>query len=110
MLFASLHSVLSFTGRVAPMGAWGPWNAALPGLICGVLWNMGNICSILSLQPPLGMGVGYPLTQCCILVAGIWGVAYFKEITGSKKIVLFFVFAIILLIGASMLGIFGSKK
>ena len=41
----------------------------LPGVLSGVLWNLGNVASIYAVQPPLGFAVGYPVTQCCVLVA-----------------------------------------
>lgn len=103
------HTVLhKGFGLCEPLGDWQPKKALLPGLVSGLLWNAGNMCSILSQLPPLGMGIGYPLTQCCILVGGLWGILYFKEITGQKTIALFFLCTLVLLSGASLLGIFGS--
>jgi len=93
-------------GRMQPLGSWAPGEGLLRGMLCGMLWNGGNICSILALLPPLGMGVGYPLTQTCILVGGLWGILVFKEITGCWKILYFFTCAAVVLTGATLLGVF----
>mmetsp|Transcript_7385 Transcript_7385/g.8972 ORF Transcript_7385/g.8972 Transcript_7385/m.8972 type:complete len:342 (+) Transcript_7385:28-1053(+) len=81
---------------------------ALPGIISGALWNAGNIGNIFACLPPLGLSVGYPLTQCCLLVAGIWGITVFNEIRGMKAIGTFFTGAAVVLVGAILLGIFGQ--
>jgi len=39
----------------------------------------------------LGLTVGYPLCQCALLVAGLWGIIYFREIKGGIKIGFFFI-------------------
>merc|ERR1712054_703734 len=56
-----------------------------PGLLTGVFWGMGNFAAMLG-SAYLGQSVGYPLTQCCILVNGLWGILYYKEISGSLPI------------------------
>lgn len=81
---------------------------ALPGISSGVLWNLANIGSIYGQLPPLGLSVGYPLSQCALFVGGIFGIFYYKEITGAPKISAWFFFAFILLGGASILGYYGS--
>lgn len=74
----------------------------LPGAISGCLWSLGNFFSILSVYY-LGEGVGYPLAQTAILVSGMWGIFYFKEITGLRRVSLwmcsssFTIFGILLL-------------
>jgi len=58
---------------------------ALPGALSGLLWSVGNICSILSVTY-LGEGVGYSMTQSAMLVSGLWGIFWFKEITSLHSI------------------------
>eukprot|EP00467_Chlorarachnion_reptans_P019283 CAMPEP_0114533628 /NCGR_PEP_ID=MMETSP0109-20121206/27358_1 /TAXON_ID=29199 /ORGANISM="Chlorarachnion reptans, Strain CCCM449" /LENGTH=359 /DNA_ID=CAMNT_0001716887 /DNA_START=96 /DNA_END=1175 /DNA_ORIENTATION=+ len=50
-----------------------------------------------------------PLTQCCLLVAGIWGITVFNEIRGAKAISTFFAGAAVVLVGAVLLGIYGQS-
>ena len=57
----------------------------LPGGLSGTLWSIGNFCSILSVYY-LGEGVGYPLSQTSILVSGLWGIFYFREIKSTRRI------------------------
>lgn len=106
--FLLVHRGLLAAGAAAPLGTWELRKCFLPGLLSGVLWNCGNICSILSMLPPLGAAVGYPLTQACILISGLWGILFYREIAGTGAIVRFFVCALILLAGACLLGVFGS--
>jgi hypothetical protein len=58
---------------------------ALPGSLAGLLWSIGNFFSLISVNY-LGEGVGYPLVQTAILVAGLWGIFYFKEVNGFERI------------------------
>ena len=57
----------------------------LPGGISGLLWSIGNYFSLISVLY-LGEGVGYPLVQTSILVSGLWGIFYFKEVQGYEQI------------------------
>ena len=56
---------------------------------------------------PLGLTVGFPLTQCSLLLGGMWGVLVFHEITQTRRIVAFFVGALILIGGAALLAVYG---
>lgn len=57
----------------------------LPGGIAGLLWSLGNISSILAVAY-LGEGVGYSIVQSQLLVAGLWGIFWFREIKGIETI------------------------
>jgi Transmembrane family, TMEM144 of transporters len=57
----------------------------LVGGTSGVLWSIGNFFSLISVYY-LGEGVGYPLVQTSILISGLWGLFYFKEIQGTERI------------------------
>ena len=78
----------------------------LPGVLSGVLWSIGNACATLASLEPLGLTVGYPSTQCCLLVGGMWGIFFFGEMRSPKAIGSFFAAALVVLVGASLLGIF----
>lgn len=106
--FLIVHRGLQAAGAAVPL-TWEVRKCFLPGLVSGILWNCGNMCAILSMLPPLGAAVGYPLTQSCMLIGGLWGVLFYREISGAKAIARFFACALILLVGAGLLGVFGSK-
>jgi glucose uptake protein GlcU len=72
---------------------------ALPaGLFSGLLWNISNVLAIVAI-PQIGYAVAYPILQCALFVAGMWGIFVFKEIEG-KQIYIFFGGGIILISGA----------
>eukprot|EP01103_Thecamoeba_quadrilineata_P004122 TRINITY_DN13848_c0_g1_i1.p1 TRINITY_DN13848_c0_g1~~TRINITY_DN13848_c0_g1_i1.p1 ORF type:complete len:369 (-),score=38.62 TRINITY_DN13848_c0_g1_i1:93-1199(-) len=80
--------------------------ALIPGTITGILWSLGNFFSIYATKY-LGLTIGYPLTQVALLVAGLWGVFYYREIKGAQTIGFFFISAAVLLGGAVLLSQFG---
>ena len=47
----------------------------ISGSISGLLWSLGNICSIISVTY-LGEGIGFSVTQGSMLVSGLWGKIY----------------------------------
>lgn len=106
--FLLVHRGLQAAGAATPL-TWELRTCFLPGMASGILWNCGNMCAILSMLPPLGAAVGYPLTQSCMLIGGLWGILFYREIAGAAAITRFFVCALILLAGAGLLGVFGSK-
>eukprot|EP00931_Biecheleriopsis_adriatica_P075338 TRINITY_DN49228_c0_g1_i1.p1 TRINITY_DN49228_c0_g1~~TRINITY_DN49228_c0_g1_i1.p1 ORF type:complete len:427 (+),score=83.37 TRINITY_DN49228_c0_g1_i1:46-1281(+) len=57
----------------------------LAGLLSGILWNAGNVCSIIAQSPPFSLpyGIAYPILQCALFFGGLWGIYAFKEIQGS---------------------------
>jgi drug/metabolite transporter (DMT)-like permease len=75
----------------------------LYGGACGILWSIGNFFSILAVQH-LGEGVGYSATQASMLVSGLWGIFYFKEIEGFKTISKWLLSASITVVGILLLS------
>lgn len=73
------------------------------GCSCGLLWSVGNFFSILSIEN-LGEGVGYSTTQAAMLVSGLWGIFYFREIEGSNAIYKWFLSASVTVIGILLLS------
>ncbi|KAL3678095.1 hypothetical protein R1sor_021051 [Riccia sorocarpa] len=60
-----------------------PGAAALPGIVAGIVWNIGNVLSIIAITQ-ISYSVAYPIFQCGIFVAGLWGTFLFEEISGSS--------------------------
>lgn len=81
------------------------WNLqCLPiGIFSGTLWNISNALAVVAI-PELGYGVAYPILQCALFVAGIWGIVLFDEIKG-REIVVFFSSGLVLIVGAVMVAI-----
>ena len=75
----------------------------LPGATAGTLWSLGNVGSIVAVQQ-LGQGVGYPASQAALLVAGLWGIFYYREVTKPKTIIKWFVSATVTIVGILLLG------
>jgi len=80
--------------------------ALVPGLLAGFVWNLGNYCSIYATLY-LGLTIGFPLTQVALLVAGLYGIFFFKEITSWFAILFFFLSSGVLLGGAALLSVYG---
>merc|ERR1712150_646 len=74
-----------------------------PGGIAGLLWSIGNLSSMISVQK-LGEGVGYSVTQASMLVSGIWGIFYFREVEGFGIRTRWFISALITIAGILMLS------
>lgn len=87
------HALPSFHFRVM-------W---LAGGVSGLLWSIGNFFSLLSVFY-LGEGVGYPLVQTAILVSGLWGIFYFKEVQGRERITKWFISSLLTVFGILLLS------
>merc|ERR1712150_128908 len=75
----------------------------LPGAIAGTLWSIGNICSMVSVQY-LGEGVGYSVTQSSMLVSGLWGIFYFREVKGIAPTLKWLLASLLTLLGILLLS------
>ncbi|MCL4366535.1 GRP family sugar transporter [Patescibacteria group bacterium] len=73
-------------------------------LLSGVIWNTGNLLSLVSLSI-IGLSKAGPISQVSTLVAVIWGLFYFKEVTDVKAKLQVLIGAIILLGGVIVLGL-----
>lgn len=74
----------------------------LPGCFSGLLWSIGNIGNILAVTN-LGQAIGVSLGQAAMIVSGLWGIFFYKEIVESQKIMLWFGSALITCISISAL-------
>ena len=95
-------AVLVLTGEERSLHASA---AGLPGIVSGAIWNAGNICSIVATNDPhVGLAIAYPIMQCGLLVAGLWGIFAFRELQG-QAISVYAVSAVVVVTGASMLSL-----
>jgi len=76
-----------------------------PAVFTGVTWAMGNFNAMFG-TVYLGQTIGFPLTQCCLVLNGILGIAYFQELQGRGPIGLFCLASLIIFAGAGMDGLF----
>ncbi|KAL9181350.1 hypothetical protein ACHAXT_010155 [Thalassiosira profunda] len=60
-----------------------------PGLLSGILYSSGNLFGIISIQR-LGNFMGYSLNQASLIVSGLFGLLYYREVPGLWNIVGFF--------------------
>ena len=80
------------------------------GVCSGVLWNMGNVCSLTAMKlEGVPYGVAYPLLQASLVVAGAIGIFGFHELTEAPPIGVFFAGAATILCGSALLGVFGPQ-
>lgn len=73
-------------------------------LFSGVMWNIGNLLSLVALSA-IGLSKSGPTSQLSILIAVIWGLFYFKEVTRLKAKLQVLTGALILLTGVIVLGL-----
>ncbi|MBI2020423.1 hypothetical protein HYS94_03290 [Candidatus Daviesbacteria bacterium] len=72
-------------------------------LLSGIIWNIGNLLGVMAISL-IGLAKGLPLTQVAVLVAVVWGLVYFREITQKKQKIQVMIGAIILLLGVVILS------
>eukprot|EP00658_Telonema_sp_P-2_P056905 TRINITY_DN45368_c0_g1_i1.p1 TRINITY_DN45368_c0_g1~~TRINITY_DN45368_c0_g1_i1.p1 ORF type:complete len:444 (-),score=107.99 TRINITY_DN45368_c0_g1_i1:217-1476(-) len=99
-----LFVVFYFYFPVRDPPVWHFQVAAVPGILTGALWGFGNFFATYATQY-LGNTVGFPLTQGCIIFNGLWGIFFYREISGNPKIVMFGVCATVIIGGAVLLTI-----
>jgi len=106
---AIMHPILFllYWGPSMKAGVWPQFHVkkvAIPALLTGAFWSMGNFASMFA-TVYLGQALGFPLTQCCLVVNGSFGILFFKEIRGAPAIRTFVLAAVLLLAGATLNGI-----
>eukprot|EP01114_Cavostelium_apophysatum_P017967 TRINITY_DN5452_c0_g1_i1.p1 TRINITY_DN5452_c0_g1~~TRINITY_DN5452_c0_g1_i1.p1 ORF type:complete len:378 (-),score=30.34 TRINITY_DN5452_c0_g1_i1:73-1101(-) len=55
----------------------------IPGSIAGILWSAGNYFSIYAVIL-LGQAVSVPATQTALIISGLWGILYYRELKGHQ--------------------------
>ena len=74
-----------------------------PGMLAGLLYSIGNLSGIVSIQK-LGNFMGYSLNQSSMIISGLWGIFYYKEIPGCANIIGFILSSVIVLVGVIVMG------
>jgi len=82
----------------------------MPCFASGILWNTGNVMSVLVTLSPLGLTIGYPVMQLAMIVSGIAGIVIFKEVRGVVAIGAFMAASCVTGVGAVLLGMYGACK
>ncbi len=72
-------------------------------LLCRVAHGYGNVWVILAVTY-LGQGVGNSLVQSKILISGLWGICWYKEIKERPAIFKWFFSATVAIIGVLWLS------
>uniref|UniRef100_A0A7S0AM59 EamA domain-containing protein n=1 Tax=Minutocellus polymorphus TaxID=265543 RepID=A0A7S0AM59_9STRA len=75
-----------------------------PGCLAGALYSIGNFSSILAIST-LGDFLGYSLGQASLLVSGLWGIFWYREIKKREDILGWLIscgFVIVGIIGLSL--------
>ena len=73
------------------------------------LWQTGNFFAYYVSVSPLGLTIGMPLTETAMVITGICGLVFFRELRGWKAILQFFISVLVLLVpGCILLALFGK--
>jgi hypothetical protein len=110
---AVAYVVLLLAADAAARGALPDLEArrvAVPGMLYGALWSVGNMCSVVAVLPPLGLAIGYPLTQGALVVSGLMGVCFWGELRGRGPVGVFFISSAVLIAGSVLMGVFGRER
>eukprot|EP01084_Bolivina_argentea_P040203 74298_1 len=75
-----------------------------PGIVAGVIWNVGNVASLYAIQS-LGYNVAYPMFQSSLIIANLWGIFVWKEFKDRKVIATILTFSIVVLIGCGAITV-----
>lgn len=75
---------------------------ALPGFVSGSLWSLGNFFSLYAVNA-LGQGIGYSMVQSSIIVAGLWGIFFYRELWG-RAVVLWGMCCCVCIVGVLLLA------
>jgi len=95
------------------LGGWLMYLAVRPRLDRGVtvagtmsaaMWMAGNLGSLAAVDT-LGLTVGQPLTQTALFISVLWGILYFREIRGRRRIIMVTASAIVLFLGSVLLSL-----
>jgi len=78
-----------------------------PGMWTGVFWALGNACSVHASEY-LGVALGFPLTQSCVVICALWGIVLFGEMRSCQARVACCLGIAVVLVGAILLSQFGQ--
>jgi hypothetical protein len=98
LLYYLRQSKGSLSEAIACLPDWYLTEMCIPGFLAGLLYTFGNLCIIVAVTY-LGQGVGFSLGQLQLLVGGLWGIFFYKEIVGYSTILSWFGSAFLALCG-----------
>lgn len=77
--------LLAGFAAVQPVQArhWAPAACALPGIAQGIIWEVGNVGSMVAAASPLGLALAQPIREAGFFVGMAWGVCLFGEVRGT---------------------------
>ena len=75
----------------------------VPSNLAGLIWSFGNMGQILSVTY-LGESIRMSIVQSRLIVSGIPGILWFKEIRGRRAILLWSISAVITFVGIVLLS------
>jgi len=99
----NVHQHQSFKKAYAALPSFHIRVMWLPGGISGLLWSTGNFFSLITVYY-LGQGIGYSLVQAQLLVSGLWGIFFFKEIQNTDRILKWLLSSVLTLGGILLLS------
>jgi len=83
--------------------------AIFPSIVSGAMWGVAQ-CGLMSATQILGYAVGFPIGSAGpLLVSSTWSVVYFREIRGSKNLLLLAGSFTLLLTGIILLALSDTK-
>mmetsp|Transcript_14183 Transcript_14183/g.21569 ORF Transcript_14183/g.21569 Transcript_14183/m.21569 type:complete len:250 (+) Transcript_14183:746-1495(+) len=75
----------------------------VPGFLSGTLYSIGNFGSMIAIIF-LGQAIGFMTCQASMLVSGLWGIVYYKEVRGWDLKAKWFLSALLTVMGIIWLG------
>ena len=90
--FTTIANQTTWQDGLQRMPRWYFKELWFPGFMAGLLLAIAMFGSILAVTY-LGQGVGNSLVQTKILVSGLWGIFFYKEVRGTKTIAMWFLSA-----------------
>ena len=103
-LFFLYQSAGGFSLAWEKMPDWHFRKIWFPGLCAGFLLSISIFGSILAVTY-LGQGVGNSIVQTKILISGLWGICWYKEITDRSAILKWFISAAVTISGVIWLSL-----
>jgi glucose uptake protein GlcU len=88
---------------------WQRWGDVWPGIVGGVVLNLSFTLSIYA-NGEISFAVAQPILQTALVVSGLWGICVFGEIKGRLRVGLFFSAAAVVLVGATVLALYGPAQ
>ncbi len=99
----SIHETKSIRGGWEALPSMHIRKLFLPGVFAGTLWSMGNIGQIMTVTY-LGESIGMSIVQSSMIVSGLLGILWFREIKGVQTIALWSLSAVATFVGIIFLS------